>query len=126
MIYGIGTDLVEIARMEALWQKHGRRFAAKILSAQELPELDAHPQPARLLAKRFAAKEALAKAVGSGLRAPVSLSRISVIHDSLGKPALHFDPTLRLYLAQLGISAHHLSLSDERQIVAAFVVLEMH
>jgi holo-[acyl-carrier protein] synthase len=124
MIFGIGTDLVELARMETLWAKHGARFAAKILSARELPDLDNHPHPARLLAKRFAAKEAFAKAIGSGLRHPVSLSRISIIHNGLGKPMLHFDDTLRLHLAQLGISAHHLTISDERSMVVAFVVLE--
>jgi holo-[acyl-carrier protein] synthase len=124
MIYGIGTDIVELARMENLWAKHGARFAVKILSECELLDLHNHPHPARLLAKRFAAKEAFAKSVGSGLRAPVSLSRISIIHDGLGKPMLHFDDTLRRYLAQLGISAHHLSISDERSMVVAFVVLE--
>ncbi|MDD4965080.1 MAG: holo-ACP synthase [Gallionella sp.] len=126
MIFGIGTDIVELARMETLWAKHGARFAAKILTERERPDLQNHPHPARLLAKRFAAKEAFAKAVGSGLRHPVSLTRISIIHDGLGKPMLHFDDTLRLYLAQLGISAHHLTISDERSMVVAFVVLEMH
>ena len=126
MIFGIGTDIVELARMETLWAKHGARFAAKILTERELPDLQNHPHPARLLAKRFAAKEAFAKAIGSGLRHPVSLTRISIIHDGLGKPMLHFDDTLRLYLAQLGISAHHLTISDERSMVVAFVVLETH
>ena len=126
MIFGIGTDLVELSRMETLWDKHGARFAAKILTKQELPDLENHPHPARLLAKRFAAKEAFAKAAGSGLRPPVSLSRISIVHDGLGKPMFHFDDTLRLYLAQLGISAHHLTISDERSMVVAFVVLETY
>lgn len=124
MIFGIGTDIVEYARIEALWQRYGDRFAERVLSAHELPEYRAAMQPARLLAKRFAAKEALAKAVGSGLRHPVSLHRISITHDGLGKPVLLFDETLRLYLAQLGINGHHLSVSDERDMVVAFVVLE--
>jgi len=124
MIYGIGTDIVEYARIEAMWQRHGHRLAERLLSEAELPEFQAHAHPARFLAKRFAAKEAFAKAVGSGLRHPVSLGRISISHDGLGKPVLQFDVTLRTYLAQLGISGHHLSISDERSMIVAFVVLE--
>ena len=124
MIFGIGTDIVECARMEKMWARYGKRFAERLLSGRELPELDTQVNPARFLAKRFAAKEAFAKAVGSGLRHPVSLSRISVTHDGLGKPVLQFDEVLRTYLAQLGISGHHLSISDERNMVVAFVVLE--
>lgn len=124
MIHGIGTDIVEYARIERMWQRHGQRFAARILSADELSELEGHAAPARLLAKRFAAKEAFAKAVGSGLRHPVSLQRIGVAHDGLGRPVLTFDELLRTHLAQLGINGHHLSISDERGMVVAFVVLE--
>jgi holo-[acyl-carrier protein] synthase len=124
MIFGIGTDIVEYARIELMWQRHGQRLAERMLSETELPEFSAHAHPARFLAKRFAAKEAFAKAVGCGLRHPVSLSRISVTHDNLGKPVLQFDAVLRTWLAQLGISAHHLSISDERHTIVAFVVLE--
>ncbi len=124
MIFGIGTDIVEYARIEALWGRFGDRFAERVLSARELPDYRAAKQPARLLAKRFAAKEAFAKAVGSGLRHPVSLHHISVTHDGLGKPVLLFEEILRTYLAQLGINGHHLSISDERGMIVAFVVLE--
>jgi holo-[acyl-carrier protein] synthase len=124
MIFGIGTDIVEYARIEALWVRYGERFAARILSESELPALALHPAPARMLAKRFAAKEAFAKAVGSGMRHPVSFHRIGVTHDGLGKPVLQFDETLRTHLAQLGVTGHHVSISDERGIVVAFVVLE--
>ncbi|MCX7192216.1 MAG: holo-ACP synthase [Proteobacteria bacterium] len=124
MIFGIGTDIVEYARIEAMWQRHGQRLAERLLSEHELPEFQAHAHSARFLAKRFAAKEAFAKAVGSGLRHPVSLRRISITHDGLGKPVLQFDTVLRSYLAQIGISGHHLSISDERNTIVAFVVLE--
>ncbi len=124
MIYGIGTDIVEFARIEKMWARYGVRLAERVLSERELPECQRSANPARLLAKRFAAKEAFAKAVGSGLRHPVSLSRISVTHDGLGKPVLQFDETLRKHLAQLGISGHHVSVSDEQDFIVAFVVLE--
>jgi holo-[acyl-carrier protein] synthase len=124
VIFGIGTDIVEYARIEAMWVRYGARFAERVLSERELPSFKSSPHSARFLAKRFAAKEAFAKAVGSGLRDPVSLRRISVTHDGLGKPVLQFDEVLRAHLAQLGISGHHLSISDERSTIVAFVVLE--
>ena len=124
MIFGIGTDIVEYARIEKLHARYGDRFAERILSEREIGEFNSLANPARFLAKRFAAKEAFAKAVGSGLREPVSLRRISTTHDSLGKPVLLFDETLRTHLAQLGINGHHLSISDERNMIVAFVVLE--
>ena len=124
MIFGIGTDIVEYARIESMWQRHQERLAERLLSRSELAEYSNHADPARLLAKRFAAKEAFAKALGSGLRHPVNLTAISVVHDGLGKPVLQFEPELRTYLAQAGIGAHHLSISDERSMVVAFVVLE--
>jgi holo-[acyl-carrier protein] synthase len=124
VIHGIGSDIVEYARIESMWTRYGLRFARRILSERELPEFRTHANPARLVAKRFAAKEAFAKAVGSGLRDPVSLRRISITHDGLGKPVLQFDEVLRNHLAQLGITGHHLSISDERSMIVAFVVLE--
>lgn len=124
MIFGIGTDIVAYSRIEKIWARYGRRFAARILNERELPEFDTHSAPARLLAKRFAAKEAFAKAVGSGIRPPVTLQRIEITHDGLGKPVLRFDAALHAYLAQLGVSGHHLSISDERDMIVAFVVLE--
>ena len=124
MIFGIGTDIVEYARIEAMWARYGDRFAARVLSERESPEYQASSNSSRFLAKRFAAKEAFAKAVGSGLRDPVSLRRISITHDGLGKPVLQFDEVLRIHLAQLGVSGHHLSISDERTMIVAFVVLE--
>ena len=124
MIFGIGTDIVEYARIETIWARYGARFAARVLSERESFDYQASSNAARFLAKRFAAKEAFAKAVGSGLRDPVSLRRISIKHDGLGKPVLQFDDVLRSYLAQLGISGHHLSISDERSTIIAFVVLE--
>ena len=124
MIFGIGTDIVEYARIEKMFARYDVRLAERLLSESELQELGAHTDPARFLAKRFAAKEAFAKAVGSGMRHPVSFQRIGVTHDGFGKPVLQFDETLRAYLAQLGINGHHLSISDERDMIVAFVVLE--
>jgi holo-[acyl-carrier protein] synthase len=124
MILGIGTDIVSVARIEAALQRHGDSFAQKILSEQELAEYPAQAHPARFLSKRFAAKEAFAKATGHGLRHPVSLHNISVGHDALGKPAFLFEAQLAEFLSGLGVMRHHLSLSDERDNAVAFVILE--
>jgi holo-[acyl-carrier protein] synthase len=123
-IYGIGTDIVEVRRMAAILARHGQRFARHLLSPLEWPEFDASTFPARFLAKRFAAKEAFAKATGLGLRHPVSLTRLTITHDALGKPGIAWDGALGAWLAEQGIVACHLSVSDEKELVAAFVVLE--
>lgn len=124
MIFGIGTDIVTVARIEAATTRHGAAFAKRILTVQELAEYATQAHPARFLSKRFAAKEAFAKATGYGLRHPVSLHRITVSHDELGKPIFLFDTELSAHLQQLGISRHHLSISDERDTAVAFVILE--
>jgi holo-[acyl-carrier protein] synthase len=124
MIFGIGTDIVTVVRIEEASARHGTAFAARILSAQELAEYATQAHPARFLSKRFAAKEAFAKATGHGLRHPVSLHRITVSHDELGKPTFLFDEELSAYLSKLGVVRHHLSLSDERDTAVAFVILE--
>jgi holo-[acyl-carrier protein] synthase len=124
MIYGIGTDIVAYARIASLHEHYGERFAHRILSETEMAEFAGHAQPARLLMKRFAAKEALAKATGMGLRHPVSMSQMTVVHDEQGKPGFVFAAELAAYFKKLGISRHHLSISDEREVAVAFVILE--
>jgi len=123
-IYGIGTDIVEVSRVAAILARHGARFARHVLTRAELEEFSTAAVPARFLAKRFAAKEAFSKAIGTGLRSPVSLSNICITHDALGKPGLDFEPALKPLVAARGIGSCHLSISDEKGLVAAFVVLE--
>ena len=124
MIFGIGTDIVAVARMEAASNRHGPAFAARILSEEELKEYATQAHPGRFLSKRFAAKEALAKATGHGLRHPVNLRSITITHDELGKPVFQFDAELYEHLNRLGVMRHHLSISDERDTAVAFVILE--
>ena len=124
MILGIGTDIVALSRIEKLHQHYGQRFARRILSPEELPEWSEHPNPARLLMKRFAAKEALAKAAGTGLRHPLNMTQVTVAHDALGKPVFEFSQLLAEYIVKLGVTRHHLSISDERDTAVAFVILE--
>ncbi|GAB1232137.1 holo-ACP synthase [Ferrigenium sp. UT4] len=125
MIFGIGTDIVSVARIEAAVQQHGAAFAQKILTPSELADYALVPHPARFLAKRFAAKEAFAKATGQGLRHPVTLHNLTVNHDAMGKPQFCFAAELSVQLQQLGIRHHHLSISDEKDHAIAFVILEV-
>lgn len=123
-IHGIGTDIVEIARIEQALSRHGERFATRLLHPDELPEWHAAAAQSAWLAKRFAAKEAFAKALGTGLRGVVTLRNIGVRHDALGRPSFFCAPPLAAELALRGIQRLHLSLSDERAYVLAFVVME--
>jgi holo-[acyl-carrier protein] synthase len=124
VIYGIGTDIVSTSRIAAAWERHGETFAQRILAPQEWAGFSANNQPARFLAKRFAAKEAFAKALGTGIRAPATWHNIRVAHDELGKPVLHFSPELAAFMDCHAIRNHHLSISDEKEMAAAFVILE--
>jgi holo-[acyl-carrier protein] synthase len=124
VIFGIGIDIVEVARVKRLLERYGERFAARTLAPSEWDGFRASVQPAAYLAGRFAAKEAFSKAIGTGLRHPVSLTRIGVTHDELGKPQLQLHPDLELLLAQRGVGARHVTLSHERSLACAFVVLE--
>jgi len=124
MIYGIGTDMVEIARMQGLLQRWGDKAGRRILAESEMAGFLQAADQARFLAKRFAVKEALSKAVGTGVVAPVLLTAIAVTHDELGKPQLVFSTELQDFLQQRGIARSHVSITDEREHALAFVVLE--
>lgn len=124
MIFGIGTDIVEVERIAASIAQFGDEFAKRILTESELERYLLSNIQARFLAKRFAAKEAFSKALGTGLRGPVSFQNITVTHDDLGKPLLLLATELQTFLHAKGIRHSHLSISDERNLAAAFVVLE--
>ena len=124
MIFGIGTDIVEVERIAASIAQYGDELAKRILTESELERYLLSNIQARFLAKRFAAKEAFSKALGTGLRGPVSFQNITVTHDDLGKPLLLLATELQTFLHAKGIQHSHLSISDERNLAAAFVVLE--
>ncbi|MCP5269090.1 MAG: holo-ACP synthase [Zoogloeaceae bacterium] len=123
MIYGIGTDIVAVERLNRLFERHGQAAAAKLLAPSELAEFEQATDKGRFLAKRFAAKEAFAKALGTGVRPPATLPAIAVSHDDLGRPLLSFSDALAALLREKRLTAH-LSISDERDTAVAFVILE--
>ncbi len=124
MIFGVGTDMVVIERMRAMHARHGERLAQRILAPGEHAGYESVQDKARFLAKRFAAKEAFAKAAGTGMRSPVHLTGVGVGHNDLGRPELVFSAELQGWLAAQGVGRAHLSISDEREHALAFVVLE--
>ncbi len=124
MICGIGVDAVSIERMEQSLARFGDRIAQKILSDTELPDFTENGRQGRFLAKRFAAKEALAKAFGTGFRDGLTMRDISVVHTELGCPRLLCTGQAFQLMREKGIINSHLSLSDEREFALAFVTLE--
>jgi len=124
MIYGVGTDVVEIGRVEKALARFGERFARRILCEPELKRFAAHRLPAAYLAKRFAAKEAFTKALGTGIHAPANWHGVWVTNLKSGKPVLEFSSALKELLAKRGVTRAHVSLSDERGVAFATVILE--
>jgi len=123
MIFGIGTDIVRVARMQQSLEKHGERFARRILTEHELIGYQHANKPANYLAKRFAAKEATAKAMGTGFRNGLSLKHINVGHDKQGKPLLEFYGRAAEFMSEEGINEAHISVADEQEYAVAFVTL---
>ncbi|MBT3310044.1 MAG: holo-ACP synthase [Gammaproteobacteria bacterium] len=126
MIVGIGTDIVAVARMQQSLSRHQGRIAQRILSPAELEEFGQRNEKMRphFLAKRFAAKEAAAKALGTGFRAGIQLPQIEVGHDEQGKPLLQWYGAALKQFQQLSATTAHLSISDEESHAVAFVILE--
>ena len=124
MIFGVGTDIVEIERIEKALGRWGERFAERILCAPELGRFRKHVKPAAYLAKRFAAKEAFTKALGTGIHAPANWHGVWVRNLPSGQPVLEYSEALRRLLEGRKIIHSHLSLTDERGVAMATVILE--
>lgn len=124
MIFGIGTDIVELERIARDIEKYGDRFARKILTEREMEDYQASANPTAFLAKRFAAKEAAVKAMGTGIRNGTMLTQIEVTHDALGRPLLRFYNTAENFIKDNKIGLAHISIADEKKHAIAFVTLE--
>ena len=124
MIYGVGTDIIEIPRIAAALERFGEKFARRILCEPELRRFATHRLPAAFLAKRFAAKEAFTKALGTGIHAPANWHGVWVANLRSGKPTLQFTDALQAMLDARGVARAHVSLTDERGLASATVILE--
>jgi holo-[acyl-carrier protein] synthase len=123
MIYGIGTDVVKVKRMTKSLSRLGQSYAQNMLTDDEFVDYKKVKNQGKFLAKRFAAKEAFVKALGTGFKYPAVLKNITVTHDELGKPELKFEEDLQGYLDQNKIICNHVSIADENKVAIAFVVL---
>ncbi|MBC8945895.1 MULTISPECIES: holo-ACP synthase [Xenorhabdus] len=123
-IVGLGTDIVEISRIEEIVGRSGERLAKRILSGNEWQQYQQHNQPMRFLAKRFAVKEAAAKALGTGIRNGLAFNQFEVVNDVLGKPTLKLHGEAEVLADKLNVKSMHVTLADERRYACATVILE--
>lgn len=123
-ILGLGTDIVEIARIAGIIHRSGDRLAKRLLHESEWQQYQQQAHPARWLAKRFAAKEAAAKALGCGIRHGLAFNQLVVTHNAQGKPELSFHKMAKQIADRIGVVSTHISLTDERHYACATVILE--
>lgn len=128
MIYGIGTDIIQISRVEAALARHGDRFAEKVLGPEELDKYrrrkaKVEARGVRFLATRFAAKEAFSKAIGLGMRMPMTWGAMQTLNAASGKPVAVTSGALKEFMEQNGLTAQ-VSITDEADYAVAFVIVE--
>lgn len=128
MIYGIGTDIIQISRIEAALERNGERFAEKILGPEELEKYlrrkaKVEARGIRFLATRFAAKEAFSKAIGLGMRMPMTWRAMQTLNAASGKPVAVTNGALKEFMERNGLTAQ-VSITDEADYAVAFVIVE--
>ena len=123
MIHGLGTDVLQVSRIEAAWQKHGEAFARRILMPEELKDFASAKNPVRFLAMHFAAKEAIVKALGTGFRHGVWVRDVGTVSDPRGRPRVVLSDRGAAVRRKLGAGEAHVSLTDEAGLVVAMSVM---
>jgi holo-[acyl-carrier protein] synthase len=128
MIYGIGTDIIQISRIAAALQRHDDRFAQRILGAGELDRFrrrraKMEARGVRFLATRFAAKEAFSKAIGLGIHMPMTWRAVQTLNAPSGEPVISTSGSLHLFMQENGLTAQ-VSITDEAEYAVAFVIVE--
>jgi holo-[acyl-carrier protein] synthase len=128
MIYGIGTDILQISRLKAALARRGDRFAEKILGPDEMlkylsRKARVEARGVSFLATRFAAKEAFSKAIGMGMRMPMTWRAMQTLNAASGKPEVVCSGALKIWMEEQGLSAQ-VSITDEAEYAVAFVIVE--
>ncbi len=124
MIFGVGTDIVELSRVQAAYDRFGEKFAQRILMNEEMDLYRRSKRRVRFLAMRFAGKEAAVKAMGTGFAHGVWLRDVGIINNDWGRPLLVWSERGRRVCERLGIGDGHVSLTDEAGLIMAFAVVE--
>ncbi len=122
IILGVGTDLVSVDRIRRLWSRYGTRALERILSEREYLVAESLRDPTRFLAMRFAGKEAVSKALGTGFRGLISLQAMTILPDALGKPTVSFSDDLRNELQRRRFAGIEISLADDGGWALAFAI----
>ena len=125
MIFGVGTDVVELSRIQASYERFGEHFVERILMDEEIELFRRSKQPARFLAMRFAGKEATVKAMGTGFAHGVWMRDVGITSNEWGRPLVIWSERGKTVCDQLGIGAGHVSLTDDAGLIIAFAVVEM-
>ncbi len=123
MIFGVGIDVLQMDRVVAIYHEYGDTFGKRILMAEEMKLFAGHRRPERFLAMRFAAKEAIVKAMGTGFANGMWLRDSGVVPDRFGRPEIVFSARGKQKCAELGIGDGHLTLTDEAGLVVAVAIL---
>jgi holo-[acyl-carrier protein] synthase len=124
MIFGVGVDIIELERVQATCDRFGERFARRILMDEEMELFHSSSRPVRFLAMRFAGKEAVVKAMGTGFAHGVWLRDVGISNNDWGRPLIIWSPRGRRVCDRLGIGDGHVSLTDDAGLVMAFAVVE--
>ncbi|MDH3337790.1 MAG: holo-ACP synthase [Gammaproteobacteria bacterium] len=124
MIFGVGTDIVELSRVQATYDRFGEHFVQRILMQEELELFRKSKWPARFLAMRFAGKEAAAKAMGTGFHHGIWVRDIGITNNDWGRPLIIWSERGRKVCKELGIGKGHVSLTDDAGLIMAFAVVE--
>jgi len=123
MIFGIGVDVLQAERFRATHAKFGQRLVDRLLMPEELAQFAGSKQPQRFLAMRFAAKEAIVKAMGTGFAHGVWIRDVGVVSNAWGRPEVVYSPRGERVRRQLGVGAGHVTLTDEAGLIVAVAVL---
>lgn len=124
MIFGVGTDIVELSRIQETYNRFGEHFVQRLLMEKELELFRGSKQPVRFLAMRFAGKEATVKAMGTGFAHGVWLRDVGILNDKWGRPVVEWSERGRRVCDRLGVGGGHVSLTDDAGLVIAFAVVE--
>ncbi len=123
MIFGIGTDVVQVARVQAIFERHGEHFVRRLLMPEEETAFRSYKRPVRFLAMRFAAKEAIVKALGTGFAHGVWIRDVGIAANAWGRPEVIWSDRGRALRDRLGAGEGHVTLTDEAGLVVAVAVL---
>jgi holo-[acyl-carrier protein] synthase len=123
VVFGVGTDIVQVSRVEKVWQRFGQHFAERLLLDEERELFSASKRPVRFLSMRFAIKEAAVKAMGTGFAHGMWIRDVGMIPNDWGQPQLIYSTRGRRMCEQLGIGGGHVSVTDEAGLVVAVAVL---